>query len=689
MLKSFIPFIFYLSLSSTLSVASEESKPCDKVEKILYLIKKLHYHSPEFDNAFASKVIENYLFYIDGQCSNLYDKDILFLKTIQSQESAPKDIFCKSYDFLLTIYEKRLKETDSLINSCTTKKYVWNKNDSIFLNESFKNNYSKNSTEKLNKIEAWIKIYTLSQLELANKLNKDFEFEKNDALKIKAIYKLKKGLNKKINDPNGIASYLEENLLQAIISTCDPHSDYFTPVSNKHFKESLSTTVEIYGFTFAENKSEHIEISSIVPGSPAWKCNNLNIGDQITKIKFKNKPQIDVSDYDINEFYDLLYETSEKEMDITVLKKNGAFVETHIVKAVVKSDDNVINSYILTDKYPIGYISLPSFYTDFSKYSPLGCANDVAKEIIKLKADNIQGLILDLRNNGGGSLEEAVKLAGIFIDAAPLFIQKIQSQKPLVIKDINRGSIYSGPLVIIINKGSASASELLALMLKTQQRAIIVGGISYGKATGQIVVPLDTSVNMLNAQKSYNEKNGFIKITDQKLYDLTGATYQKIGVLPHIPIPDLYGGLSAGEKGYSNALANDVIDKKVKIDALLDQKILICADLSANRIKKDNQFKRVLSLADTLQTFSKNTAFPLYPSKYSSLLKTTNAIDSIIDTTFSVNYSLFTIKPNKNNSEVMKMDEFLQTIINAEMDNLKKDIILRETYNIITDYNSN
>lgn len=687
MIKSFFTFLAFLSLSSS-SFATDEAKPCEKVEKILYLVKKLHYHSPEFDNNFAAKVIDNYLFLIDGQNSHLYDKDILALKNIQSQGTTPQDIFCKSYEFLLTIYEKRLKETDSLINSCTTKKYTWNKDESMLYNESFKNNYSKNTTEKLNKIENWIKAYTISQLELANRLNTDFEFEKNDALKVKAIHKLRKGIYKKTNDPNGMASYLEEHLLQAIISTCDPHSDYFTPIRNKHFKESLSTTVEIYGFSFEENKSEHIEISSIDPGSPAWKCNNLNVGDQITKIHFKNKPKIDVSDYDITEFYELLDKATEKEMDITVLKKNGALVETHLIKAVVKSDDNAINSYILKDKYPIGYISLPSFYTDFSKYTPLGCANDVAKEILKLRADSIQGLILDLRNNGGGSLDEAVNLAGIFIDAAPLFIQKVQSKKPTVIKDNNRGAIYSGPLIIIINKGSASASELLAQMLKTQQRAVIVGNTSFGKANGQIIVPLDTSISMVE-RKSYNEKNGFIKITIEKLYDLNGSTYQKVGVLPHITIPDLYSNLYTGENGYENALANDVIEKKVKIEAVPDQKVLICADLSAARIKRDEQFKRVLSLGDTVKTLSENDAFPLYPSKYYTLLKTNNALDSILDTVFSVQHSHFTVKPNQNNSEVMQMDEFLQTIINAEMDDLSRDMILRETYNIMTDYNSN
>ncbi len=674
---------------SLLSFTVEEAKPCEKIEKLLYLINKLHFQPPAIDKAFAAKAIENYLLSIDGEYLNLYSTDIVALKDIQNRESDPKELFCKSYNYLLSVYEKRLKQTDSIINSCTAKKFVWNKNDSLSFSESYKDNYSKNLNEKTHKIEKWIKLYTLGELELANKLNKDFEFEKNDDLKVKAINKLRKGIRKKTNYPNGLSNYLEENLLEAMIYTCDPHSDYFTPVANKHFKESLSATVEIYGFSCDVNKNEHIEVASIAPGSPAWKCNNLNVGDQVIKVKFKNRPVIDVGDYDIDEFNDLIYKASEKEMSITVLKKNGELVEIYLAKAAVKSDDNVVNSYILSKKYPIGYISLPSFYTDFSKNVPLGCANDVAKEIIKLKKENIQGLIIDLRNNGGGSVDEAVDLAGIFIDEGPLFLRKVRNQKPKVVKDMNRGLIYDGPLVIMINKGSASASELLAQMLKMQQRAVIVGSNSFGKATAQVIIPLDTSYTLFNTGKLYDEKNGFIKITVEKMYDLQGATHQKIGVVPHIPIPDLWSDIALGEMEYANALPNDNIDKKVKIEALPDNKINICADLSSARIKKDNQFKRMKSLTDTVRAMNKRNSIPLYPFSYYNILQSNKLIDSIIDTALSVNDPSLVIMPNKDNSDIMKMDELLNSIINKEMDNLKKDVYLRETYNIINDYISN
>ncbi|HET6227892.1 MAG TPA: S41 family peptidase [Bacteroidia bacterium] len=671
------------------SFSQQEAKPCEKVEKMLYLIQKLHVQPPTFDKAFVASAIENFLFYIDGQCRSLYEKDIVALNKIQADEENPSAAFCKSYNYLLTVYEKRLKETDSILTSSKTKKYTWNKTDSITFFDEFKNAYSKTEAIKVKRIDDWLKMNTLRQMDVSGKLEKDFEFEKNDNLKVKAILKMRKALNKKMNPPNGIASYLEENLLQAIMATCDPHSDYFTPTLNKQFKESLSTDQEIYGFSFQENKEEHLEITALAPGSPAWKSNGLNVGDQIIKIKLHNKPEVDVSDYDGDEFSKLLDMSTEKELDLTVIKKSGEVSVVHLKKAIVHSEENTVNGYVLTGKYPIGYISLPSFYTDFSQATANGCANDVAKEISKLNEDNIQGLIIDVRNNGGGSVAEAMNLAGIFIDAGPLFVEKTKAPKPFVMKDMNRGAIYTGPLLILINKGSASASELFAQMMKTQQRAIVAGTNSFGKATGQVIVPLDTTVSTQRATIGYNEKNGYIKITIEKLYDLSGNTYQNQGVKPDILIPDLWSGLYKSEKEYKHVLPNESIDKKVKIEVQPDTKIVVCEDLSETRVKNSNLFKRTLSLGDTLKSFFGRNTYPLYPTTYNEILKKEDVITDLVDTVFSKPADDLLIKPTKNMQEIIKMDSFLNTTISKEIEDLKKDAILREAYYILMDYNSN
>lgn len=684
-----ITFLFSFFFLIYLSVFSKEKNTCKKVEDLLYLIKKLHYESLDFDEKFNATVIQTFLFKLDGQCKYFYSADLEALKHIQESETKTEDVCCKSFDFIAGIFVKRLSETDSLLNACINKKNSWKKDDTLFFYRSFKNNYPKNIDTKNYIIEHWLKLYMLHQLETADRLDKDFEFEKNIDIKGKAINKFQKNINKIISTPKGITQYLEEALLQAIALSCDPHSDYFTKKGKDDFSESLSTSAESYGFTVDENKNKQIEITSIQPGSPAWKCNSLNKGDQITEILFKGRPKIDVTEFSKDEFEQLMSKSPEKEMDISVLKNNSLDVKIHLVKAFLKSEDNVINSYVLSKTKPIGYIPLPSFYTDFSGYTPLGCANDIAREIVKLKKENIEGLILDLRNNGGGSLQEAINLAGIFIDAAPLCIEKLKSQKPRVLKDMNRGRIYEGPLLILINKTSASASEILAQMLKSQQRAIIVGDNSFGKATGQIIIPLDTSTNLINNKNDFYENNDFLKITIEKFYDLSGSTHQQIGVMPHIKLPDLWNKLPIGEKEYANALDNDIIDKKIILDILPDEKIKTCAELSTKRIRNNKQFVRIDSIANCFLPRYKNNTIILNPVNYAKLIENERMLDSIAVTAIQSEDSSFTIEPVKQNTEVMKMDEFLHDVITLQLNNLKKDIIIQEAYNILSDYNSN
>lgn len=685
-----ISLIIAISLcTALLGFAQNKVSSCDKIEQVIYLINKMHVQPPVINKEFAVKVIESYIFSVDGQGIVLYDNDIVELKNIQYRESSAAEICCQSLAYLSNTFQKRLSETDSIYASFTKTKMQWIKNDSLVYYDSFNNNYSKNKDQKVKRIEQVIKLSLLNQLSLLERLNKDFEFEKNDSIKQKIIKKNRKAIANKIGKETQLYDVLEEKLLQAIISNCDPHSDFFTAKEKSKFKESLATSAEKFGFYFEENKRQHIEIAAIQPGSPAWKCNKLNVGDEVVKIKFANKKAIDLSDYDIEEFNELINTATENELIITVLKKTGATEEAHLKKAVIKIEENSVNAYILSKENKIGYISLPSFYTDFNENSAQGCANDVAKEIIKLKEENIEGLILDLRNNGGGSVAEAINLAGIFIDAAPLYIEKIRDIKPKVIKDMNRGSIYDGPLVVIINKGSASASELLAQMLKTQNRAIIVGSTSYGKASGQIVIPLDTAVNLYNLAEKNKASGDFIKITVEKLYDLSGTTYQKTGVVPHIQIPDLWSSYTLGEAKYTTALPADVIEKKVAVMSTTDPKINTCAALSNQRIQANAQFKRCISLGDTIQHFYNYKAVPLHPQAYKQLVDDIQNVDNLIDDIFAADDSLFIVKPTQHNSELMQMDEVFQSIIADEINNLSDDMILRETYSILADYLKN
>lgn len=662
---------------------------CEKINNTLYLIQKLHISPPQTNSAFAEKVVNQFLYSIDGQCMLLHQKDIDEIEQVKQEGYGVDRTLCQSLQYIMSIYSARLRETDSILNQAIAAPYQWSNKDTLIVFRAFSNRFAANTQQKTSILSKWVKMYMLHQLELAQKLNEDYTFETNLKLKTKVINKLRKRIRKNLTEAHKVNAYLEEQMLQAIMSTCDPHSDYFTPSLNKQFTESLSASVESYGFLYNQNENDQIEIVSIKPGSPAWKCNKLHNGDVITKIKFKSHAETDITEFDIDEFETLVNNNTSKELTLTVKKKDGSMAEVRLVKAVVQSDENKVNSYILSGPIPIGYMALPSFYTDFSGKTASGCANDVAKELIKLRDDSIQGLILDLRNNGGGSVEEAIHLAGIFIDAAPLFLLQSAHQKPQLIKDMNRGAIYTGPLVILINKNSASASELLAQILKTQNRAIIVGNQSYGKGSGQIVVPLDTSFQEEKENKKYKESDGYLKITVDKLYDLNGSTYQLSGVTPHIQIPDLWSRFQPGEQRYENALPNDVINKTVNVNTTPDEKITWCRTLSNKRTQADTLYKRIVNLANTWHQASNRYTNVLYPPYYYSKLQTMEQTDSLIELALTNSGSSIQITLNKHESAVVKMDDLLKSTTEEEIADLKKDMVLRETYLILKDYNTN
>ena len=314
-----ISLIIAISLcTALLGFTQNKVSSCDKIEQVIYLINKMHVQPPVINKEFAVKVVESYIFSVDGQGIVLYDNDIVELKNIQYRESSAAEICCQSLAYLSNTFQKRLSETDSIYASFTKTKMQWIKNDSLVYYDSFNNNYSKNKDQKVKRIEQVIKLSLLNQLSLLERLNKDFEFEKNDSIKQKIIKKNRKAIANKIGKETQLYDVLEEKLLQAIISNCDPHSDFFTAKEKSKFKESLATSAEKFGFYFEENKRQHIEIAAIQPGSPAWKCNKLNVGDEVVKIKFANKKAIDLSDYDIEEFNELINTATENELIITV-----------------------------------------------------------------------------------------------------------------------------------------------------------------------------------------------------------------------------------------------------------------------------------------------------------------------------------------------------------------------------------
>lgn len=377
-------------------------------------------------------------------------------------------------------------------------------------------------------------------------------------LRKKAAEMVKRGIQRMLQNPVGVDGMIGATYCQELASAYDPHTDYFPPDVKEAFETELGNKPIAFGLTLKEDETGNVVIGRLTPGSPAFKSGGLNEGDKITAIQWPDRDPIDVSNAGLTEMNHILSTPlGGGNAIITVKKTDGTRRQVSLYKQRLDTEDDEekVQGFVLKGSRTIGYITLPAFYSDWEDNKGVnGCANDVAREIIRLKKENIEGLILDLRYNGGGSMQEAVELSGLFIDAGPVGQVTTRDAKVYTLKDVNRGTNYDGPLVILVNGYSASASEMVAGTLQDYNRALIAGSPTYGKATAQIVLPMDTTIN----PETYDGQRtaaAYIKLTTSRLYRINGGTAQLNGVKPDVQLPDPPAATPRREADEKNALA--------------------------------------------------------------------------------------------------------------------------------------
>ncbi|MGG9972417.1 carboxy terminal-processing peptidase [Ferruginibacter sp. SUN002] len=353
---------------------------------------------------------------------------------------------------------------------------------------------------------------------------------------------------------------LFSEFVNAITNTMDPHTDYFAPIDQRSFSETMSGSFFGIGAQLKEDENK-IKISSLVTGGPAWKSGELQPDDEIIKIGEGKKEPVDVTGYSVQDAVKLI-RGAEKgtEVRLTLRKVDGSIKVVSLLRDEIKVDDTFAKSAIINGENKIGYIYLPVFYMDFDNPQGAKCSQDVAKEIEKLKAEKVDGIIMDLRGNGGGSLPEVVKMAGLFIEEGPVCQVKGRDEKPYVWKDRDKTIQYAGPLTVMVDENSASASEIFAAAIQDYKRGIIIGSSStYGKGTVQRTIPLNPEGYSQSAKDV--EDLGSVKMTMQKFYRINGGATQLKGVTPDVVIPDRYELLKYREKDNVTALGWDEISK--------------------------------------------------------------------------------------------------------------------------------
>ena len=516
---------------------------------ITRMVEKFHVQPKLVNKELSSDWFDTFIKQLDDDKIFFTQEDIGRLQPYRFQ--LDQELLGKKTVFLqlvIGIYQQRVQQMDTMIDNLCKQPFRFTTNEKLTASED--SSYPLNSAAQRKKIYKHVKAALLEALlewnENAGLLNPDQKKKKTDSLEISLRKKMhdffKRAISRMLQTPGGIEQEVCTLYCKSLAVCFDPHTAFFPPSEKENFEGGLGNAPMQFGFKLDEDNDGDAVIENLKPGSPAFKSGQLNKGDKIQAVQWDGKEPIDVSGAGSRELNDILSSNNHEKIILTIKKEDGTI--THVTLAKEKAepdeDDNRVKSFLLKGNKTLGYISLPAFYTDWGNNDKEigGCADDVAKEIVKLKKESIQGLIIDLRYNGGGSMQEAVDLAGIFIDGGPVAQIKSRDAKVFTMKDINRGSIYDGPLLLLVNGYSASASEMVAGTLQDYHRALIVGSATYGKATAQVILPMDTSIH-LNEDYQHRKTDNYLKLTIEKLYRINGSSAQAKGVEPDISLPDI------------------------------------------------------------------------------------------------------------------------------------------------------
>ena len=565
-MKYVIPGFLVFLLFSFLASQAQLTKPTTETAFTITRMAEIYHVQPRaVDRSFSTDLYHQMIRALDQDKIYFSAEDIRQLDnwqyTLNDQLLNKKEDFLK---LLINIYIRKINQTDSILDQLSKSKFDLNLTETYTVAED--SSFSSNDAQRK------IKIYKLIKrniIETIVDIYDDDSTRKNTSADIlepsarkKVCHAFKRDIQRTRQTKDGLPGFVCNAWCESVASCYDPHTEFFSPGKKDEFQGELGDKQLQFGFTLGEGK-DATEITRLKPGSPAYKSGLIHEGDQILALQWDDNEEVDVSDATTDEVNVFISGEHGKSLTLTLKKSDGTTrkVTLQREKAALDDDNSKVRSFILKGDHRVGFISLPAFYTDWNgeEGGNNGCADDVAKEIIKLKKENIEGLILDLRYNGGGSMLEAIALAGIFIDVGPVGMTRDKEGKIYTMKDVNRGSVYDGPLILLINGFTASASEMLAGTLQDYHRALIVGSPSFGKATAQIVLPLDTLFDEKHMDRMKSAEN-FIKITVDRLFRVNGTSAQQIGVIPDIFLPDYTETQTEREKSLPFSLANTSIE---------------------------------------------------------------------------------------------------------------------------------
>ncbi len=702
------------AFTSSLKPKGDPEKDKMLLELLTFVIERGHYDPAVIDDKFSKGIYKDYIEALDPSKRFFLQSDIDEFTPFETQlDDQIKNKDLSFFNLTYTRLMQRIQESKQFYKDVLAKPFDYS------VQENFNTNYEKlpyaqNTAELKDKWRKQIKLSTLSSL--TDKLKMQEE-KKNGVVKNKTMDDATKSSSdgtitekpaepadtgapktfeqleketrenslKSLNEYFDFINDLDQNdwfsvFVNAIATRFDPHTNYFPPDEKERFDVSMSGKLEGIGARL-QKKNDYTEISELISGGPAWRGKELESGDIILKVAQGNQEPVEVVGMHLDDVVKKIKGPKGTEVRLTVKKVDGTIKVISIIRDIVEIEETYAKSSVV-DKNGIKYgiIYLPKFYIDFENNDSRDAGKDMAIEVDRLKKEGVQGIIVDLRDNGGGSLKTVVDIAGLFIEEGPVVQIKSAGKKQEVLYDKDKRIQWDGPLVIMQNSFSASASEIMAAAIQDYRRGIIIGSKqSYGKGTVQNVIDLNQFV-----RGSTMGDLGALKTTTQKFYRINGGSTQLEGVSSDVAIPDRYAYLKMGERDTDNAMPWDKIepadfkfwDKQTNFDAAIDN--------SKKRIAENPKFKLIDENAKWIDQRNKESVYSLnidqFKAEQKAIEEKAKKYKSIADYKNSLKFSSLPYE-----EEAIKTDVSLKEKRERWHESLAKDIYVEEALNVLED----
>jgi len=690
--SSIISLVIYFEVSNFKFSSDEPNKDRLLVDLVSYVLDKLHYDPKIINDDFSIKVYDEFIEAIDSQKRFLLESDIEMLSkyrlSIDDQiNSSDITFFNTAYDALIN----RISEVEEFYEEILDEPFNFNIDEEI--NLDYENlNYATNLNDLKN---LWRKRLKLSALD-AYAAKKEINDDKSDSEKsqIKTDEEIenesRSSIKDNLKDFFQFNSELERSdwfsiYLNSIVTQYDPHTTYLAPEAKEVFDQNISGKFQGIGARLSKTKQQ-VEIVEIIIGGPVWRDNLLNVGDIIISVaQSEDEEPTEISLMKLTDATDLIKGEKGTKVYLTVKRVDGGVEQVVVTRDVVELEETYAKSSIINDdlsKY--GLINLPRFYVDFDDYGERNAATDLKKEILNLKSKGINGLILDLRNNGGGSLKTVVDITGFFIEKGPVVQVKSIGGRKEVLRDNDPSILWDGPLVLLVNEFSASASEILAAALQDYNRAVILGSKqTYGKGTVQNIVDLNNVIS----GNTYGDL-GSLKITTDKFYRVNGGSTQLEGVKSDIIFPNRYSYIDIGEKDLENPLSWDKIDPaRYNNSGNIFNYSKVISD-SKERINNNEYFALIDEHASWIKSQQDDKIISLDYLTYKGDLESSKSQNNKLKRIEEFESPYIFQWNNTNDKEDNSYNDDIKEKRDRWIESLKKDIYVNEAMNLLRDLSS-